>query len=204
MAKKKHGWVREGGRWVRYVNGKRTRSQLPGPIDELGRRLRRLPRDMKTVASNAAKDIQTQGRSFKRSLTYKDNQTSGSPKTKQVTNTKPKATGNKVTGQADYTKQQQRLSDARSKYNKKSTPKAKPVPKAKPAAKAKPVPKAKSRVEGASSADRMAVWAKANSKMIKKSGTKKQKEILANALKKKDEKTKSAANKAGWPGNKNF
>lgn len=43
----------------------------------------------------------------------------------------------------------------------------------------------KQRMVGKSSAERLAVWAKANRKMIEKSGTKKQREILANALKKK-------------------
>ncbi len=52
----------------------------------------------------------------------------------------------------------------------------------------KPKPKKltdKQRMVGKSSAERLAVWAKANRKMIEKSGTKKQREILANALKKK-------------------
>lgn len=43
----------------------------------------------------------------------------------------------------------------------------------------------KQRMVGKSSAERLAAWAKANRKMIEKSGTKKQREILANALKKK-------------------
>lgn len=43
----------------------------------------------------------------------------------------------------------------------------------------------KQRMVGKSSAERLAVWARANRKMIEKSGTKKQREILANALKKK-------------------
>lgn len=57
-----------------------------------------------------------------------------------------------------------------------------------PAGAPKPKPKKltdKQRMVGASSAERLAVWAKANRKMIEKSGTKKQREILANALKKK-------------------
>lgn len=58
------------------------------------------------------------------------------------------------------------------------------------------------RMEKASSSERMAAWAKANRKMIEKSGTKKQKELLAKALKKK--KPQSAANKAGYPGNRNY
>lgn len=43
----------------------------------------------------------------------------------------------------------------------------------------------KQRMVGASSSDRMAAWAKANRKMIEKSGTKAQKAILAKALKPK-------------------
>ena len=57
-----------------------------------------------------------------------------------------------------------------------------------PAGAPKPKPKKltdKQRMVGKSSAERLAVWAKANRKMIEKSGTKKQREILANALKKK-------------------
>jgi len=54
------------------------------------------------------------------------------------------------------------------------------------------------RMEKASSSDRMAAWAKANRKMIEKSGTKKQKALLAKVLKKKNESsTRSAQNSTG-------
>ena len=129
---------------------------------------------------------------------------------------KPKAGGNKVTGQADPTKQQQRMSDARSKYNKKPTAKPPAKPTKPPAKPTKPVPAGKvpatkapspkgNRMASSSSADRMAAWAKANRKMIEKNGTKKQKEILAKALKVNTPKKKtSSANAAGWQGNRNY
>ena len=80
MARKKNGWVREEGRWVLYENGKRSRSQIqtPSSVTALGRRLKRLPQDMTTVARRAAKDI----KSSAKNLTYQDNQSSGSPRTK--------------------------------------------------------------------------------------------------------------------------
>lgn len=133
------------------------------------------------------------------------------PPAKSENKTKAKKkTGNTVTGQADYTKQQQRLSDARSKYNKKPEPKTKPTQKTVPAGKVPSTPKVTapsskgSRMASSSSADRMATWAKANRKMIEKNGTKKQKELLAKALKVNTSKTKSSANAAGWQGNRNY
>lgn len=75
-----------------------------------------------------------------------------------------------------------------------TSPKSGSSTKARPAAVAAPrkavAPKAKKltdkqRMVGASSSDRMAAWAKANRKMIEKSGTKAQKAILAKALKPK-------------------
>ena len=67
-----------------------------------------------------------------------------------------------------------------------------------------PNPPAKNRMKDASASSRMAAWAKANRKMIEKSGTKKQKEILAKLDKKKNNPPQSAANKAGYPGNRNY
>ena len=131
-------------------------------------------------------------------------------------------TGNSVTGQANYTKQQQRMSDARSnpRYKKKDkvvpagkVPDTKKPTTKKPTTKAPvtkaPTPKAPSpkgnRMASSSSADRMAAWAKANRKMIEKSGTKKQKELLAKALKVTTPKKKtSSSNAAGWQGNRNY
>ena len=60
-----------------------------------------------------------------------------------------------------------------------------------------PKPPTKSRMEKSSSSERMAVWAKANRKMIEKSGTKKQREILN-----KVDNPQSAARKAGYPGSR--
>ena len=84
MARKKNGWVREEGRWVLYENGKRSRSQIqtPSSVTALGRRLKRLPQDMTTVARRAAKDI----KSSAKNLTYQDNQSSGCklPKIKKI------------------------------------------------------------------------------------------------------------------------
>lgn len=70
----------------------------------------------------------------------------GSAEPKSAKPTTAKRTGNKVTGQADYTKQQQRLSDARSKYPKSAPKVSAPKTKTKPSASApkptrKPIPK---------------------------------------------------------------
>lgn len=232
MAKKKHGWVREGGRWVRYVNGKKTRSQLPGPLDELGRRLKRLPRDTKTVAFNAAKDIQS-------SLTYKDNQTTGSPETKQVTKTKDrkakkseeKTPKTKLPTTA-VTKTIKKSRDYEAEKKAKQNTKLQSAPKPKPKTAAqiahnravakdsrnqtyrdhikagrikeaeelgkqiaadtrKKAPKNQFRVpQGAERKDRL-------SKQVA--------ELKAMGKKKEKEKKKqSKANKAGWPGNRNY
>ena len=138
------------------------------------------------------------------------------PKSEDKPKTKKK-TGNRVTGQADYTKQQQRMADARSnpRYTKKAKktvepevkqPKKKPVPAGKvPSTTKVTAPSSKgNRMASSSSADRMAAWAKANRKMIEKNGTKKQKELLAKGLKVKPKKTQSSANSAGWQGNRNY
>jgi hypothetical protein len=80
-----------------------------------------------------------------------------------------------------------------------STPK--PAPKVSKVPKPpKPIPK-KDRMENASKDKRMAAWAKANAKMIRKSGTAKQRAILDRV---ENKPKKSAALKAGYPGNRNY
>lgn len=77
--------------------------------------------------------------------------------------------------------------------------KAAPTPKTEPKP-PKPIPK-KDRMENASKDKRMAAWAKANAKMIRKSGTAKQRAILDKV---ENKPKKSAALKAGYPGNRNY
>lgn len=210
MAKKKNGWVREKGRWVLYVNGKRSKSQIqvPSAVKELGGRFKKLPGDLKTIAGNAVKDVKNSAKH----LTYQDNATSGSPKTKgQAAASTPTSTSKKR-GMSNIPSKEGTGGKAETelKYGSKAprvtkptpTPTPTPKPRATPTPKSKPIPKTKPRMESASGTDRMATWAKANRKMIEKSGTKAQKKILADALKKK--KPQSAANKAGWSGNRNY
>jgi len=82
---------------------------------------------------------------------------------------------------------------AKKKASSSSNPPASKIPK----------PPAQNSMKDASASSRMAAWAKANRKMIEKAGTKKQKEILAK-LDKKKKPNQSAANKAGYPGNRNY
>ena len=107
------------------------------------------------------------------------------------------------------------MSDARSKYNKKPTAKPPAKPTKPPAKPTKPVPAGKvpatkapspkGKHDYGSQKANLAEWAKANRKMIEKNGTKKQKEILAKALKVNTPKKKtSSANAAGWQGNRNY
>ena len=77
----------------------------------------------------------------------------------------------------------------------RSTPTKAPV---KP--KTKLIPK-KDRMESASKDKRMAAWAKANAKMIRKSGTAKQRAILDKV---ENKPKKSAALQVGYPGNRNY
>lgn len=77
----------------------------------------------------------------------------------------------------------------------RSTPTKAPV---KP--KTKSIPN-KDRMESASKDKRMAAWAKANAKMIRKSGTAKQRAILDKV---ENKPKKSAALQVGYPGNRNY
>lgn len=110
---------------------------------------------------------------------------------------KPKS-GNKVTGQADYTKQQQRLSDARSNPRYSRKPAATKPTTTKPPASKPPVSKPPAKKSTAST--------------YKKHGSDlhigRHKTLAdhrkAVAERKKKKKPQSNANKAGWQGNRNF
>jgi len=116
---------------------------------------------------------------------------------------KSKATSRKVGPAAvegGYT-----ISRGNRKYKPRpSAKKAKQATTPKPASKVpnppKPIPK-KDRMENASKDKRMAAWAKANAKMIRKSGTAKQQAILDKV---ENKPKQSAALKAGYPGNRNY
>ena len=91
--------------------------------------------------------------------------------------------------------------EAKAKPKPPTTAAPKPTPtKAPVKPKTKPIPK-KDRMENASKDKRMAAWAKANAKMIRKSGTAKQRAILDKV---ENKPKKSAALKAGYPGNRNY